>query len=221
LLLFTGLVGLSTTAAAQTFTIDRAEWSTSDGGRLRVEGNGRNGRTVTIRNVGNNAVLGTDVIEDEEWDRRIRNLTQVPCRISASDGTTTLQRDVSNRPANCGPVVGGAQPTLTITDATAAEGADANFTVRLSATPSSNVTVTVATANVTATAGSDYNAVSRQLTFNAGTTTLTQTVAVRALTDNVSEGNETFNVNLSAATGATISDALGLGTITNVAPQAS
>ena len=110
-----GLAAFAGTAGAQTFTIDRAEWSTSDGGRLRVEGNGRNGRTVTISNVGNGAVLGTTTIDDEEWDRRFRGLTQVPCRVRATDGSTTLERAVSRAPANCGPVA-GAQPSIRISD---------------------------------------------------------------------------------------------------------
>ncbi len=45
----------------------------------RVEGNGIDNRTVTIRNAGNSAVLGTTTIDDDEWDRRFRNLSQVPC----------------------------------------------------------------------------------------------------------------------------------------------
>ena len=51
------------------------------------------------------------------------------------------------------------------------------------------------------------------MTFAAGTTT--QTIAVTVCRDIVFEANETFTVDLSAPTNATISDASGLGTINN------
>ena len=64
------------------------------------------------------------------------------------------------------------------------------------------------------TADSDYVANSGTLHFADGQNT--QTVSVTVNGDTKVEANETFNFNLSGATnGATISDAQGVGTITN------
>ena len=83
----------------------------------------------------------------------------------------------------------------------------------LSAPSNAAVTVRFATANGTATAGSDYVARNGTLTFPAGTTT--QTIAITINGDTAVEPNETFTVNLSNATGATIAAAQGNGTIRN------
>lgn len=106
-------------------------------------------------------------------------------------------------------------PFITIDDASVNEGdtgsVNATFTVSLSRTSTQVVRVGFATANNTATAGTDFTAVSGELTFNPGETTKTITVPV--LGDTVREGNETFFVNLSSPIGGTISDAQGIGTI--------
>ncbi len=106
-------------------------------------------------------------------------------------------------------------PTVSIGDATVTEGntgsVNAVFTVSLSGTSSQTVTVQYATANGTATAGSDYTATSGTLTFTPGQ--LTQTVSVPVLGDTVLEPTETFAVNLSNPTNATIGDGQGVGTI--------
>ena len=108
-------------------------------------------------------------------------------------------------------------PTLAINDVTIAEGntgaANAIFTVTLTGASALPATVAFATANGTATAGSDYTAVSGTLTFAPGTTS--QQITVPVLGDALSEPNETFFVNLTTPTNATIADAQGLGTITN------
>ena len=108
-------------------------------------------------------------------------------------------------------------PILSINDASVTEGnsgtVNANFTVTLSASSGQIVTVNYATANGTATAGSDYVSGSGTVTFPAGATTQTLTVAVNG--DALDEPNETFFVNLSNATNATIADNQGQGTITD------
>ena len=71
--------------------------------------------------------------------------------------------------------------------------------------------MTYASANVTATAGADYSATSGTLTFAAGV--VSQTITVPILNDTVFENSETFNMLLSGAVNATISDGVGLGTI--------
>jgi hypothetical protein len=105
--------------------------------------------------------------------------------------------------------------TIVINDVTVTEGdagtVDAVFSVDLSDIAATDVTVDFATADGTATAGSDYVATSGTLLFPAGTTSLPVTVTVNG--DDVAEPAETFFVNLSNATGATIFDDQGVGTI--------
>lgn len=108
-------------------------------------------------------------------------------------------------------------PALAINNLTIAEGASgtsiANFTVSLSAASSNTVTVNYATANNTAAAGSDYGAASGTLTFTPGQTSRTISVTING--DTTLEPNETFFVNLTSPSNATISDSQGTGTITN------
>ncbi len=108
--------------------------------------------------------------------------------------------------------------TLSINDVAVTEGnagtVNAVFTVSLSKPSSSTVTVQYQTANNSATAPSDFTALSlATLTFNPGDQTKQVTVVVNG--DTTVEGNETFFVNLSNPSGATISDNQGQGTITN------
>ena len=116
-------------------------------------------------------------------------------------------------------------PSLSINDVSVTEGpapgapagtTSAVFTVTLSAASTQTVTVNFATANGTtnpATAPADYAAQSGTLSFAPGQTTKTITIAV--VGDAIPEANETFFVNLSTPSNATISDAQGLGTIVN------
>jgi hypothetical protein len=113
---------------------------------------------------------------------------------------------------------GAAQaPELSIGDVAVNEGgsgvANAVFTVALTPVSAQAVTVRFATADATANAGTDYNAAAGTLTFPAGTATRTVAVGVRG--DTTVEPDETFWVDLSNATGATIDDGQGRGTIRN------
>lgn len=89
----------------------------------------------------------------------------------------------------------------------------AAFTLTLSHPSGTDVTVNYTTANGTATAGSDYQSTSGSVTFPPGTTT--QTVTVLVIGDAIPEPDETFQVNLTSATGATIAVPSGTGTIQN------
>ncbi len=109
-------------------------------------------------------------------------------------------------------------PSLSVNDASSAEGSAAasghtTFTVSLSSAATGPVTVQFATANGTAVAGTDYVAQSGTLTFAAGETQ--KVIQVATIGDAVVEANEGFSVVLSSATGATIADATGIGTIIN------
>lgn len=114
-------------------------------------------------------------------------------------------------------------PQLWIGDVTVAEGhtgtTSATFTVTLTGASAQTVSVAYSTGTGTATAGSDYQAASGTLTFAPGEASKTITVPVYG--DRVGEPNETFNVNLSGATNATIGDGQGIGTIFDDEPRIS
>ncbi|HEY0546321.1 MAG TPA: Calx-beta domain-containing protein [Pyrinomonadaceae bacterium] len=109
-------------------------------------------------------------------------------------------------------------PSISINDVSQFEGnvGTTNFTfnVTLSAASGQSVTVHYQTADGTATAPSDYTAIlDTPLTFMPGQTSLPVTVSV--IGDTNFEANETFFVNLSNPTNATILDNQGQGTIQN------
>jgi len=114
-------------------------------------------------------------------------------------------------------------PALRISDRTVMEGntgtASATFTVTLSAASTETITVAYATGNNTATAGSDYQSSNGTLIFAPGETSKTITVLVNG--DRLVEPNETFVVNLSSPTNATIADGQGVGTIVDDEPKIS
>lgn len=109
------------------------------------------------------------------------------------------------------------EPRISINDVSGSEGNAGNtmftFTVQLSTAYDQAVTVNYATANGTATSGSDYLAKSGSVTFLPGQTIKTITVTVKG--DKQSEANETFFMNLSGMSNASITDSQGLGTILN------
>ena len=108
-------------------------------------------------------------------------------------------------------------PGIAVNNVTVTEGnagtADAVFTVTLSRPSYQAITVDYATADGTALAPADYAPVSGTLSFAPGETAKTFSAAVNG--DLLDEVNETFSVNLSAQTNAIISDAQGIGTITD------
>jgi serine protease len=108
---------------------------------------------------------------------------------------------------------------LSIDNVTIAEGnsgsKQAIFTVKLSQAAPGTVTYNIATANSTATtADNDYVASSLSgQSIPSGT--LSKTFSVTVNGDTKVESTERFKVNLSNVNGATVSDAQGLGTISN------
>jgi hypothetical protein len=139
----------------------------------------------------------------------------------------TIQQTIPNRiayfdahPINLFPITGSA-PTLAINDAVISEGnagtKSLTFTVTLTSPNASTVTVSYATGDGTdtypANAGSDYTSVSGTLTFTPPATSQTLNVSITG--DTRFEPDETFVVNLSGATNATIADNQGKGTISN------
>ena len=105
-------------------------------------------------------------------------------------------------------------PVASIDDVVVTEGGQAQFTVNLDKTWSDDVALTWATSDGTATAGNDYTGQSGQtLTIAAGQQRAT--VSVQTTDDGDDEVNETFTVELSGASNATLGDATGEATITD------
>ena len=153
-------------------------------------------------------VIGDTTVEpDERFAVNLSNSTGATRTDAVGLGTIT--DDDSGGPAP--------NPSLTIANATVTEGnsgtVNAVFTVTLSAPSANTVTVNHATAPGSAVAPADYTSTSGTLTFNPGETALQIIVQVQG--DTIGEANETFSVNLSGATNATIADNSGLGTITD------
>ena len=110
-------------------------------------------------------------------------------------------------------------PVFSIGNVTLAEGNSGtttfNFTVSISGTNTLPTSVNFATADGTATAASgDYVATSGTLTWNPGDNAA-KTISVTVNGDTTVEPDETFYVNLSSPSNATLSNSTGVGTIVN------
>jgi CSLREA domain-containing protein len=127
-----------------------------------------------------------------------------PVSVTVADGSATGTINNDDGP-----------PSITINDVAVVEGdsgtSTALFTLTLSGPSASTVTVNWSTSNGTATAGADYEAGSGTVSFPPNTTTAT--IAVTIDGDTLVENNETFFVDLSGPTNATLADAQGSGTI--------
>ena len=103
-------------------------------------------------------------------------------------------------------------PAVSVSDAEISEGGVATFTVSLSAATTGAVSVTYGTSPGTASVA-DFIAANGTLTFAPGETS--KTISIQTTEDALFEGNETFNVVLSSASGGTLADATGVGVILN------
>ena len=144
----------------------------------------------------------TNIEPDETFFVNVTNASGAA--VSNGQGKGTIQNDDS--------------PTLGIDSVAVTEGnsgtTPAAFTVTLSPSSTQTVTVDYATSSAspaTATAGTDYVVTNGTLTFNPGETSKPITVQVKGDTANEAIC-ETFFVNLSNSTNATISPAAGQGT---------
>jgi large repetitive protein len=203
--------------AASTVTVD---WATADGTAIAGVDYTAGSGTLTFapgETTKTISIVSTGDVLDEADETILVNLA----------GATNAA--VSDPQAVCTIADNDAQPALSVNDIGVSEGAAgttlAAFTVALSAPSGRTVTVSYATADGTATAtGSaagenDYAAAAGQLTFAPGTTS--QLVVISVNGDTYSEGNETFTLNLSGATNASIGDAQGQCTIANDDAQPS
>lgn len=192
----TGLVTVDFVTADGTAAVADADY-VATGGTLTFNV-GETSKTVSVTVIGDTAVESNEAF--------FVNLSNANgATITDGQGTGTINND-DNPPAS-----------LSINNISFKEGhrgsKSVKFTVTLSQALAQTVTVAYATANGTATAGSDYAAKSGTLTFSAGATAATIWITVYG--DRTAEAYETFFVNLFNASGASIADGQGQGTIRN------
>jgi predicted extracellular nuclease len=162
-------------------------------------------------------MTSTDVGVAEDGSVSGSSIARTGPGAEGSDFTWTLSTDDTPGTLNGGETFLAPSPRIHISDPTIIEGdsgtSELTFTVTRTGTTDA-FAVNYATADGTATSGSDYAPVSGTLNFAVGQNSQTVTVLVNG--DAVSEGNETFRLNLTAPTnGAVLIDAQGTGTITN------
>jgi hypothetical protein len=199
--------------AAVTVTVDTANGTatTADSDYTALVGQtitfaaGETSKTVTVTITGDNKVEA-----NETFNVNLSNIQANGRNVTFADASAlgTINNDDN--------------ASISIADMSVVEGNTGTtnlvFTLTLSNPIDVATTVQATTANGTATSGSDYTALTNQtVTFNAGSTTATLTVAVTG--DTTVEPNENFTVTLSNAAAAnrtvTINDGTATGTITN------
>ncbi|OZA90483.1 MAG: hypothetical protein B7X76_03875, partial [Azorhizobium sp. 39-67-5] len=207
-----------------------SSWNSGFTGSMTVEGgaSGLNGWVVefdagfTITNIWNAQIVshvGTHyVIKNMSYNANVGAGKDTSFGFQATPGaggTVASNFILNGTPVDDAPAP--VLPTLAVSDASIVEGNSGTsqlaFTVTLSAAATSAVTVAYATSNGTAQAGADYTALTGTLTFAAGETS--KVIYVPVIGDSAVEASETLNLTLSGASGATIADATGVGTITN------
>ena len=189
------------------------DWATADGTATAPADYTASSGTATFTLAGAmsqtiNIPVAGDLLDEANNETFTVNLTnpQLPAiaDITTATGTGTI---TDNDPT----------PTIVINDVSLTEGnsgtTNADFAVTLSAPSGRNVTVNYTTANSTAIQPGDYTTAAGTLTFTPGQ--VLKTIPVPIVGDPNDENNETYFVNLSGATNATIVDTQGLGTIVN------
>ena len=158
---------------------------------------GATSNTITVNVVGDNVFEPTETFTVD---------LSSPSNATISDpsGLGTIVEDES-------------QPVINISDVSLNEGnagtTPFTFQVTLSGTSASNVSINWTTAPNTATSGTDFTAASGTLVIPPGS--LSGQIVIDVIGETAFETNETFFVNLTGATGGTIADNQGLGTILN------
>jgi uncharacterized repeat protein (TIGR01451 family) len=146
-----------------------------------------------------------------------------PLSNTATVASATSDANQSNNSSTATTTVNPSGATVSINDVSVSEGnsgtTNATFTVSLSQASVNDVHFDFATSNGTATAPADYSAASGSGTITAGNTSTTIVVPVKG--DVLDEPDETFSVDLSNVTGATVLDGHGVGTIVDDDPAPS
>lgn len=199
-----------TTLAIFTVTLSPAssdavsvDWATSDGSAASPGdyigasdslsfSPGETTKTVSV------AVVGDTAVEPQE--NFFVNLSNAGVALGDGQGVGTINDD------DAPPSVSMSIADFTITEGTGGTK-NAVLTVTLSAPSSQQVTVAYQTMNGTAVAPGDYTSTSGTLTFAPGQTS--KTIVVAIVGDAVKETSESFTVELSNPTNATILDGSG------------
>ncbi len=163
---------------------------------------GETSRTLTF------TVNGDDAVEPDETFT-IELFDSENAVIADKAGLVTIVNDDAPAPT---------VPAVSVSDASVQEGDKTNktkvsVTISLSAATTDTVSVRLKTQDGTAWSGFDYVAADTAITFAPGETSKTYTLTVNG--DKVAEFDETFDVVLSEAVGATIADGVGTVTIRN------
>ena len=104
---------LAAVAGAASLAINRASWSRET---LSVVGTAPAGAAVTIADAATGAVLGTATVGSSgRWKAAIAQLDRVPCRVRATQGAASVERQVSGAPSNCGGGTGASLTSLAVT----------------------------------------------------------------------------------------------------------
>ena len=217
------------TAPLLKFTV---EVFTSGPLHIWARGHNNNGQDTLFVSMDNGALTHRYLLQipagaGYEWNTKRRQFTVSPgiheFVIQAREPDTVVDKivltcDGTWRPNGAGPPQSDrtpSTPSLRISDASILEGdtddTTATFAVTLAPVSAGPVSVNYASSDVNAEAGSDYQATSGVLNFAAGESTRTFPVTVFA--DTEEEGNETFEIVLSGATGADLGAAVGTCTI--------
>ena len=155
--------------------------------------------------------------QNRRWEISVRPASYEDVVVTLPAGAVTTQ--AGRKLANTVVATVRGPALLSVADASAREGVDAEmaFEVTLSRAAAGVVTVDYRTVDGTASAGTDYVATAGTLTFAAGERS--RTVAVPVLDDAHDEGTETFTLKLRNARGAWIVDGEATGTILNADPM--
>ncbi len=199
---------LSATAASDTIvTLTATGTATGSGTDYTLSSN-----TITItagNTTGTTTLTAVQDLLDEANETVIIDITGITGGDSATESGTQQQTITITDD--------DAAPTVSIANTSLTEGnsgsSNMTFTATLSTASGQAVSVNYATSNGTATAGSDYTAASGTLTFAAGETSKTFTVAIAG--DTTAEPDETITATLSAPSNATLATSTATGTISN------
>jgi len=167
---------------------------TAASGTLSFNG-GQTTQTIAV------TVIGDNLVEpDETLSVNLSNPSGASITVASASGS----------------IVNDDNAVLSITDVTQPEGNGNGstpfvFTITSSNPSTTPITVNYQTSDGSAVTPSDFASGSGSVTIPAMATSVSVTVNVVA--DNVLEPTETFTVTLSGAQGATIGDAVGIGTI--------
>ena len=161
------------------------------------------------------ASLGSLANLERLWLRFNQLTGSIPAPLCQFEDTINPQQGDVNLPCASSSATAQSLVTLSVGDARVEEaaGAAVAFAVTLSRAATEPVTVDYATGDGSAKAGEDYVATGGTLTFAAGETS--KTVSVAVLDDAHDEGEETFVLALSNPSGVRLEDAEATGTIEN------